>query len=128
MTHRVDSANLSGDPDQMTETTTTPPAQTPVQPPVLVDPAGQPATPAEPTLASRRAELVDVVTKRAQRARDRLESARDNAVARVRKASDALVNSTRDRVPERVRVAVHDRLERAATALHNAAKRLEPRA
>jgi hypothetical protein len=112
------------------ETTTAP------KTPTLVDPAGEPVAPAEPTLATRRAELVDVVTKRAQRVaattRTRIESARNTAVARVQElrkaAGDALANTTREGVPARVRNVVHDQLERAATALHAAAKRIEPRA
>jgi hypothetical protein len=123
----------------MLETPSTPEV---VQPPTIVDPAGNPAPATEPTLASRRAELVDLVTQRAQKVatttRTRLETARNTATARVqdlRKAGAAFVTTSRNRiresraaVPARVRSAVHDQLERAASALQAAAKRVAPRA
>jgi hypothetical protein len=122
----------------MLETTSTPEV---VPPPTIVDPAGNPADSAtEPTLASRRAELVDLVTQRAQQVaattRTRLEAARNTATARVqdlRKASVELVATSRQRLTEsrvvvQVRSTVHDQLERAASALQAAAKRVAPRA
>jgi hypothetical protein len=93
-------------------------------------------------LASRREELVQLVTQRAQKvaatARTGLESARTDVAARVqdlRKASDTFVAASRERlrgssqtVTMRVRTVLHERLERAAAALQAAAKKVEPRA
>jgi hypothetical protein len=120
----------------MLETTSTPEV---VQQPAIVDPAGNPA---EPANTSRRAEIVDLVTQRAQQVaastRTRLETVRNTATARVqnlRKASADLVATSRERiretraaVPNKVRTAVHDQLEKAASALQAAAKRVAPRA
>jgi hypothetical protein len=116
----------------MLETTPTPEV---TPPPTIVDPAGNPA---EPVSTSRRAELVDLVTQRAQQVaastRTRLETVRSTATARVqnlRKASAdlvATVRGSRAAVPNKVRTAVHDQLERAASALQAAAKRVAPRA
>jgi hypothetical protein len=123
----------------MLENTSKPEA---VQPPAIVDPAGNPAPATEPTLASRRAELVEVVTQRAHQVtattRTRLETARTTATARVqelRKASTAFIATSRDRisqsrvkVPAQVRSTVSEQLVRVASALQAAAKRVAPRA
>jgi hypothetical protein len=90
-------------------------------------------------LASRRAELVQLATERANKlaadARIRVEGARTGATARVqdlRKASDALIadalelsRAVRVAVPARLRRLAHDQLLRAALALQALAKRVE---